>query len=277
MRVLVCIVIGLLSLQTGLAASLSPFVFVMIDSQTEAVYGSLPFNRALVATAIDKLTAAKAKGIIIKFFYDLPSTETNDRLLEQSICAAPVALQASLNDGEGATNGLEAKFQVDAVPMQDFPTLFRGDKALIPLQRFRRCARAVGFVDATSSEIPLVEVYLGKLVKSLQLVALEMASNQQAQVEPSGVVRLGKTRLDLMHPIVFPNTNSLSYIPFHEVLSDTTKTWQAKVQQSIVILGYDGKNIHSIETTAGPLAAHHFFIFSLMSLAKAYEKENGTR
>src|SRR5207247_7370030 len=50
--------------------------------QTEAVYGSLPFNRALVAKAIDRLTAAKAKGIVIKFFYDLPSAEINDHLLE---------------------------------------------------------------------------------------------------------------------------------------------------------------------------------------------------
>jgi len=249
----------------------------MIDARTEAVYGSLPFNRALVATAIDRLTSAKARGIVIKFFYDLPSTEKNDHALEQSICAAPVALQASLNDAEGTTNGLEAKFQVGAVPRSDFPSLFVGDKALLPLQRFRRCARAVGFVDSTASEVPLVEVYQGKMVKSLQLVALEMASNQKAGIAPSGFVRLGTTRLALMHPIDFPTTNSLSYIPFHEVMSDTSKTWQAKVKQSVVILGYDGKNIHSIETPLGPLGAHRFFICGLMSLAKAFEKANGMR
>ncbi|HYV28799.1 MAG TPA: CHASE2 domain-containing protein [Candidatus Eisenbacteria bacterium] len=276
-RILVWISFGLLSLRTASAGTLSPFVFVMIDARTEAVYGSLPFNRALVATAIDRLTAAKARGIVIKFFYDLPSTEKNDHSLEQSICAAPVALQASLNDAEGTSNGLEAKFQVDAVPMADFPSLFVGDKALVPLQRFRRCARAVGFVDSTASEIPLVEVYQGKMVKSLQLVALEMASNQKAVIEPSGFVRLGKTRLALMHHIDFPTTNSLSYIPFHEVMSDTSKTWQTKVQQSVVILGYDGKNIHSIETPLGPLGAHRFFICGLLSLAKAFEKENGIR
>src|SRR6185436_1884430 len=105
-------------------------------------YGSLPFNRALMAKAIDRLTAAKVKGIVIKFFYDLPSTEKSDQLLEQSICAASVALQGSLNEAEGSTNGLEARFHVGAFPLPEFPPLFVGDKALLPLQRFRRCARA---------------------------------------------------------------------------------------------------------------------------------------
>jgi hypothetical protein len=269
--------LGLVSLSGASAGTHSPFVFVMIDSQTEAIYGRLPFNRALVAKAIDRLTAAKAKGIVIKFFYDLPSTESNDYLLERSICAGPVALQASLNDDEGTTNRLEAKFQVAAVEMADFPSLFVGDKGLIPLQRFRRCARAVGFVDSTAREIPLVEIYQGKTVKSLQLVALEMASDLKAEIAPSGVVRLGTTRLDLMHQIEFPKTNSLSYIPFHELMSDTTSNWQAKVQQSVVILGYDGKNIHSIETPLGPLGAHRFFIFGLVSLSNAIEKENRLR
>jgi len=49
------------------------------------------------------------------------------------------------------------------------------------------------------------------------------------------------------------------------------------VQQSVVILGYDGKNIHSIETPLGPLGAHRFFNCGLMSLAEAFEKANGMR
>jgi len=249
----------------------------MIDSQTEAICGGLPFNRALIAKAIDRLTAAKAKGIVIKFFYDLPATEEADRLLEQSICAAPIALQASLNDDEGTTNRLEAKFQIDAVGIRGFPSLFVGDKALIPLERFRRCAKAVGFVDATASEIPLVEIYQGTMVKSLPLVALEMASNQNAEIAPSGQVRLGATRMDLMHHIEFPKTNSLSYVPFHEVIGDTTKAWQAKVQNAVVILAYDGKSIHSIETPLGPMSAHRFFICGLLSLSSTYEKENRKR
>jgi CHASE2 domain-containing sensor protein len=249
----------------------------MIDTQTEAIYGSLPFNRAVVAAAVDKLTAAKAKGIVLKFFYDLPSTEKNDHLLERSICNSMVALQASLNEAEGTTNRLEPKFEVANASAEGFPPLFVGNKALVPLPRFRRCAQAVAFVDSTVSDFPLLGVYQDKVVKSLQLVALEMASSQKAEIDVSGLVKLGASRLELMQSIEFPATNSLSYIPFHEVMSDKSKEWQKQVQGAVVILGYDGKNIHSIQTAVGPLGAHRFFIASLISLAKAFEKESGVK
>src|SRR5947207_429149 len=142
MRLPILVLLGLLSVQMARTASLPPFVFVMIDSKTEAQYGSLPFNRLLVAKAIENLAAAKAKGIILKFFYDLPSTEERDRALELSICGAPVALQGCLNDVEGSANALMAKFEIDANPLPAIPPLFWGDKALIPLPRFSRCAQA---------------------------------------------------------------------------------------------------------------------------------------
>ncbi len=278
MRISVLITLGLISIAAASAAStLAPFAFVMIDAQTEKVYGSLPFNRAVIATVVERLTAAKAKAIVIKFFFDLPSTEKNDQLLEQSICDSTVALQASLNDAEGTTNGLESRFLVNGVSTAGFPSIFMGGKALIPLDRFRRCAKAVGFVDTTTDEFPLFEVYKGEVVKSMQLVALEMASNQKAEVEASGLVKLGAARLEVMQSIDFPKTNFLSYIPLHEVMSDTSKTWQAKAKGAVVILGYDGKNIHTIQTPLGPLGAHRFFIVELMSLVKAFEKENGLR
>jgi hypothetical protein len=276
-KFLVLITLGLISVAAASAGTLAPFVFVMIDAQTETVYGSLPFNRAVIAAVVERLTAAKAKGIVIKFFYDLPSTEKNDQLLEQSICNSTVVLQASLNDTEGTTKGLESRFLVDEVSPDGFPTNFVADKALIPLDRFRRCAKAVGFVDTYNDEFPLFEVYQGKVVKSLQLVALEMASNEKAGVDASGMVKLGAARLDLMQSVDFPKTNSLSYIPLHEVMSDTSKAWQPKVIGAVVIIGYDGKNIHSIQTPLGALGAHRFFITELMSLVKAFEKESSPK
>jgi len=273
----ILITLGMISFAAASAGTLAPFAFVMIDAQTEAVYGSLPFNRAVMATVVERLTAAKAKGIVIKFFYDLPSTEKNDQSLEQSICNSTVVLQASLNDTEGTTKGLESKFLVDGVSTEGFPTNFVGDKALIPLDRFRRCANAVGFVDTYTDEFPLLEVYKGKAVKSLQLVALEMASNQKAEIEADGMVKMGAARLDLMQPIDFPKKNSLSYIPLHEVMSDTSKAWQAKMKGAVVIIGYDGKNIQSVQSPLGPLGGHRFFITELMSLVKAFEKANGLK
>jgi hypothetical protein len=112
------------------------------------------------------------------------------------------------------------------------------------------------------------------VVKSLQLVALEMASSQKAEIDASGLVKLGAARLELMHSIDFTATNSISCIPLHEVMSDTSNGWQAKVQGTVVILGYDGKNIHSIQTPRGALGAHRFFIAALISLANTFERES---
>ena len=274
---LVSIGILLTSVRLVSAATLSPFAFVMIDSQTEGLYGTLPFNRTLIAKAVDRLAAAGAKGIVLKFFYDLPSTEEKDHLLELSICHARVALQASLNDDEGTTNSLDGRFTIDLLPELGISALFGGKKALIPLSRFARCAESVGFVDSTATEIPLIEVYQDKIVKSLHLIALEMASSQKAQIESNGkIIRLGEKRLDVMHRIDFPPANSFSYIPLHEVLSDSAKDWQAKVEHSVVILGYVGKNIHSIDTPVGRLGAHRFFISGLMSLAKSFERDGSS-
>jgi len=266
----ICLVIALARI--GTAETLAPFVFVMIDSKTEARFGNLPFNRALVAKAVDQLGAAGAKGVVIKFFYDLPSGEEKDRALELSICQGKVALQACLNDGDGSTNSMESKFLSSGKPAGTITTLFAGDKGYIPLRRFSRCAQAVGFVDSTAEEIPLFEIYQGAMVKSLSLVALEMASGQKAEVDAAGFVRLGKKRMEMMHRIRFPATNSLSYIPFHEVIDDKAKGWQGKIKGAVVILGYDGKNIHSIETPIGKLGAHRFFINGLRSLVRSFEE-----
>jgi hypothetical protein len=277
MRILVWICFGLASVTGGIAGAPSPFLFVMIDSQTEVAHGGLPFDRALVAKAINKLADAKAKGIIIKFFYDLPSTEEKDRALELSICAAPVAIQACLNDADGSTNALEAKFGMAGKPLESIPDLFSGRKGYVPLGRFLKCAKGVGFVDSTATEIPLLEIYQGSMVKSLHLIALEMASDKKTVIDPAGFVRLGGKQIELMHEIRFPATNSLTYIPFHEVISERSKNWQSKVEKSIVILGYDGKNIHSIETPIGPMGAHRFFINGLLSVAKSFEEADEQR
>ena len=270
MRLLVSILLTFALAATSRAASMAPFVFVMIDSQTETLHGNLPFNRELIAKAIDKLKAAEAKGIILKFFYDLPSNEAADRALEQSICNAPVALQSSLNDDEGSADALAEKFLLPGKRVSTIPELFSGKKAVLPLPRFARCASAIGFVDSTATEIPLLEVHQGRMVKSLHLVALEMASNQKSEIHPDGFLRLGSKRLDVMHRIDFPTKDSLTYIPLHEILSGSAKDWQNKVRSAVIVLGYDGKKIHSIETPLGPLGAHRFFITGLKSLANSF-------
>jgi hypothetical protein len=254
----------------GRSEALSPFAFVMIDAKTEELHGTLPFNRQLIATAIERLMKAHAEGVVLKFFYDLPSVEAADRSLELSLCSAPVALQASLNDDEGGTNALDKRFGIQGKRLAEMPAQFVGEKALLPLPRFSRCARAVGFVDATPTYVPLVEVYQGRMVKSLHLVALEMAIKQIAVVDDAGDVRLAGKKLGAFHEIQFPAVNSLDYIPLHVVLDEKSTAWQSKVKHAVVVIGYDGKNIHSINTPLGAIGAYRFFIIALRSLSRTF-------
>ena len=106
------------------------------------------------------------------------------------------------------------------------------------------------------------------MVKSLYLVALELASGQTAEIGSDGNIKFGQKRLSVMHHIEFQSTNVMSYIPLHEIIDGKSTEWQEKVRHSVVILGYDGRNIHSIDTPIGPLTAHRFFVCGLMSLYK---------
>ena len=61
-----------------------PFLFVNIDTATEAKLGEFPIDRAHVAKAVDLLTNAGAKAVVLKFFYDLPSNARSDDALQKA-------------------------------------------------------------------------------------------------------------------------------------------------------------------------------------------------
>lgn len=50
----------------------SPFRVVLVDKQTEEQYGPFPLSRSLLAKGIEQIKTRKAKGIILKFFLDIP-------------------------------------------------------------------------------------------------------------------------------------------------------------------------------------------------------------
>jgi CHASE2 domain-containing sensor protein len=51
----------------------SEFAVVFTDAETEARYGRIPLDRALIARALDALTKANARAVVLKFFLDRPS------------------------------------------------------------------------------------------------------------------------------------------------------------------------------------------------------------
>jgi len=249
--------------------SSNPFRVVFIDGATEKIYGQFPLDRGIVARGIDQVRLAGAKAVVLKLFFDRPKSKESDEALAQAINALPCALQACQRDDESNPNLLPERFS--------WPNrsghLISGNSGWIPLSIFAAGARAVGFVDFTEPDsVPLLERYKGRIVKSLYLCALEFAAGLPAAFDQSNRVTLGSRSIAMndggQHPIRFPAADQIAYVPFHELLAAKAASLRPTFQGTVVILGYDGNKIQTIDTKIGPIRAHRFFVHQLEALYK---------
>jgi len=248
------------------AAFEDDFVVVFIDAQTEAKYGAFPLDRGLIADALDELAAAKVKGVVLKFFYDQPKDAASDRRLAKSLTKLPVALQARLDDTEAKPNPLPARF---TFPQLKAETAVSGQSGWLPLPLLADQAASIGFVDiASPANVPLLETYQGQTVKSLVVCAIELATGKPAVITPGKSLSFGEQRLILdgknQTTAKLPETDVLKYIPFHKLLDKSAPA--SALAGKVVILGYDGPKIHSLETSIGKVKAHRLFVYSLKGI-----------
>lgn len=248
-------------------ATESPFALVLIDAESEKRLGGFPPDRKIVAEAVAKLAAAGARGVVLKFFYDhAAKTPASDSALAAAMTKVPVALQAGIDDNEIQPNELPARFAPDRIS-GDYRRAITGRAGWIPVPQFSKVAADVGFVDITSPErVPAIENYQGRPVKSLTLVALEMATGERAHIVSGDRVELGKrqiridednqiclTRLDVREP---------PYLSFSLLLEGKVDARQ--VRDKVVVIGYDGSKMHALTTSAGLIKAHRLFYVGLV-------------
>ena len=72
----------------------SPFVFVFVDAKTEKALGPFPYDRLVYAEAMERAAAAGARGVVVRFFLDLPKGENGDKALTTAMTKTKVVLQA---------------------------------------------------------------------------------------------------------------------------------------------------------------------------------------
>ena len=117
-------------------------------------------------------------------------------------------------------------------------------------------------------KVPIIEQYQGAAVKSLYLCAVELALGQTAEVFPGKKLVIGKQEVALTEEseisVTLPAKDELDYTPFHDVVDGKVKL--KCFENKVVILGYDGTKIHSINTSSGKIKAHRFFCYGLASL-----------
>ncbi len=245
-----------------------PFAVVFIDHKTEETYGGFPLDRAILAKGIREIKKHKPRGIIIKFFLDLPKDPASDRALAESFDGVPVILEARLEDSVAKPNLLPHRFVLKTA-LARRNTALAGQSGWLPLEIFSAKAADIGFVDFSAPEkVPIIEQYQGAAVKSLYLCAVELALGQKAEVFPGKRLVIGKQEVALTEEsevsVTMPAKDELHYTPFHDVVDGRVKL--KFFENKVVILGYDGTKMHSINTSSGKIKAHRFFCYGLASL-----------
>lgn len=238
------------------------FAVVFATEKTEARFGKVPLDRALIAKAIENAARYEAKGVVVKFFLDQPRGTEGDNRLARSFSAIPVILQARIDNAEQKPNELPEHFTLGRT---NHSTSVQGASGWVPLPVFTENSHAICFVDFNSSPVPLLETYRGNTVESLLLCSVELAVGQKASIRSGDVVRVG----DLVVPLDRQNQVSLNVQPnttlqsFQlEDLIDETLPKNA-LKGRVVILGYDGPRIPLVKTPAGSVGAHRAFVLFL--------------
>lgn len=263
-----CLVLGYALCGSILAhgqPSNGPFVAVLIDNKTERAMGPFPYDRAVLAKVVQRSHEMHAKGVVIKFFLNLPRSADGDRLLASAMGKTRVILQAG-NTGDGETSAaILDRFSLGAASSGNAITANRGG---IPLSQFLIPAYDVGFVDMASMDrVPIVEQYGGRYVKSLWTACVELALDRRATVVPGQSVAFGDKRLALDEKsqagIRLPSQDSLNYISLVDFLSDQ-KTG-GDIKDRVVVVGLDDSTVPTVQTQIGALRVHRLFLYVLQS------------
>jgi hypothetical protein len=222
------------------------------------------------------LSELGAQEVLLKFFLDLPKPESENRQLISALSRIPVTLQARLDDHEENPNTLLPMHYLTK-QYEAIKASAKGDSGWLPAQEFSQKAKAVGFIDSITPAY-LVESYQGHNVGSLYFHALESIYGEDFMVQEQSIYLDGRA-LPLNDQSELPYqwlpTKTYTYLSLVDLLNGGVSADQVKGKY--VVFGYDGKDIHKIETPAGQMNAHLAFYHSLVSLVAAIEALPETR
>ncbi len=249
----------------ALPAWANPFVAVFIDAATEAKLGKFPIDRTYYAKAAIALKEAHAKGIVLKYFFDLP--RKGDDELALAMKGIPTILQARIDNEEPASKTLAAKFFRPTQGKQS--ALITGKRGWIPMPMLQQEAHGVGFVDSRQGQplnYPVFESYQGKTVPSLVLLTVEMAVNEKASAELGQNLKFSQRSLALSYQSEFTikGKSTMKVYSFNELLDKSIPSDELK--DKVVILGYSGSKTQTFQTALGPLGVHDLFLSAVEDL-----------
>ncbi len=260
----------LLLLALPLCLQGSPFRAVFVTDDDVAKLGGYPIPRRHFAAALHAAKRAGAQAVILKFFMITPGEiVADDKALAEAIknCGLPVVLQARIDESEKNSHPLAERFV-----RHDLPSLvgtISGNNGWLPLPILAEGAYSVAFIDGLNP-VPIVETYRGRPMPSLFLVALELAlgkaswkMNQIALAGTTLPLRGGKMA------VAYPSKDALKSISLSTLLDGKAGD---ELKNAIVIIGYDGREMHTFPTPIGSIKAHRLFFYELELAYAAFSK-----
>lgn len=256
--------------QISIAAPLDT-VLVLIDKRTEEELGSFSAERDALAAGLVKLAKLGAKEVLLKFFLDLQKEDKENALLRQAIAKLPVTLQARIDNTESNPNELLSKHVLGS-GFRSVKSGAHGNSGWLPIIDFSREAKAVGFIDSISPTF-FVEAYGSQTVGTLYFHALESIYGAAFEIR-DGELHLAGKRVSLNQKgefeLVWLPYEVHPYVSLIDLLNDDISA--EKIRGKYVVFGYDGKDIHQVDTPVGSLNVHLAFYHSLLSTIAAFEK-----
>jgi CHASE2 domain-containing sensor protein len=166
--------------------SASPhYLFVATNDEDAGRLGPWPLNRSVWASAIARAREDGARAVVLKFFFDRPSSPEADGKLAGAIASMPVYLQFAFEkDGE-----LEGPpVWRDDLRAEHLKVFFHGSPSLLPLPLFRKNAASIGFVnvlpDPHHDRVEIIGSIgvEGEIAPSLWLLSIEADVGAQVSV-----------------------------------------------------------------------------------------------
>jgi len=255
--------------QISIAAPLET-ALILIDERTEQELGSFSSERDALAAGLVELAKLGAKEVLLKFFLDLPKTNKKNELLRQAITKLPVTLQARIENTESNPNELLPKHVLGS-EFRSIKSGAKGNSGWLPLIDFSRNARAVGFIDSISPTF-FVETYGSQAVGSLHFHALESIYGSAFEIK-HGELHLAGKMVSLNQKGEFEYEwlpyEVHPYVSLIDLLNGNVIA--EKIRGKYIVFGYNGKDIHKLDTPVGSMNAHLAFYHSLVSTIAAFE------
>ena len=271
--VLILVALSCLSSSTSRpVTSAAPFAFVMIDAKTENALGEFPYDRAVLAKAVERAAEGKAKAVVLNFYLDKPKSAEGDRALMMAMWKIPVALEACIvteKEQPGESNPLPHRFELVRFGKNE-PKAINGDRGWIPIPDLAERAAAIGFANSTGDieKIPIVHGYRAAYVKSFWTVCLELAFDDGAVITPGREMLINDKPIELdeqsQGAIEFPKNDQVDTISFIDFLNG--KVPPESIQNRVVIIGADTAKMPTVDTPIGKLGIHRAKNLQLLAL-----------